>query len=439
MCRLAFHRYNTPMGWWKKKLRARAKKRAWTKKRIAKWLAVGTSLVPVGAALSVIAIDEMRKRRAPTIDSYPHLPPQDVELNSDSTTIYTGAESLYKAMLEDIRSAKDYIYFEWFIMKADDVGQTFRDALFEAAARGVQVHVLIDTWGNLLNQPISFRHPQPQPNLHWMNFPLVRTGIFTGRTRDKGRDHRKVLVVDGKIGYVGGYNIGRLYIHEWRDTHIRLEGPSAWELDTAFVDMWNNYRKKNHPVLHRNTQYNWDSAVRAVTNAPSQNVYPIASLYMDALGRASKWAWITMGYFIPEEPMMMALTNAAERGVDVRILIPEYSNHIYTDWVARTHYERLLRSGVRIFLYQNAMIHAKTMTMDGQWSTVGTANIDRLSLRGNFEINMSIYHRGFADVMDKIFEFDLKNSRELDLEEWKQRGRLARFTETVLQPFAPLL
>lgn len=410
----------------------------WTSRRVLRTAGMLAAAAPLAAAGAVVVVDEMRKRRTPPVSSYPHLPPQEVQVGRDHAILYTGAADVYRAMLADINNARDHIYFEWFIVKADHVGHRFRDALIAAAHRGVQVHVLLDTWGNL-NQPPSFRHPPRIANLHWMNFPLVRTGILTGRSRDKGRDHRKILTVDGRVGYVGGYNIGGLYVTEWRDTHLRVEGPSVWELDVAFVDMWNAYRKRDHPTLRRALTHHWDSRMRAVTNSPAHNTYPISSLYLDALARSSQRAWITMGYFIPDAPMLDALTDAAERGVDVRILIPQYSNHIYTDWVGRPHYERLLRAGVRIFLYQDAMIHAKTMTMDSTWSTVGTANIDRLSLRGNFETNMSIHDAGFAAVMEKIFEFDLRNTRELTLGEWDQRGTLARVTEKVMAPLAPLL
>lgn len=404
----------------------------------AKWWVLGTAAAQAAAIATVSVIDAMRKKRAPQSGRFPHLPPQNAQVGPNSMTIFTYGRELYDAMLADIRAAKDRIFFEWFIIKADETGAEFRNALIEAAQRGVETYVIIDTWGNA-NQDPRFRRLPKTEHLHTLLFPFVRPGLFNGRARDKGRDHRKILTVDKRIGYVGGYNIGTLYAHEWRDTHVRIEGPAAWELDDAFIDMWNDYRKKRHPAIADDGVTDWDATVRAVMNTPALNVFPISALYMDAINRSAVRVWITMGYFIPEEPMLIALTNAARRGVDVRVLIPEYSNHIVGDWAGRPHYERLLRSGVRIFLYEEAMVHAKTMTADGRWSTVGTANIDRLSLRGNFEINVEVFDAGFAAAMERIFEVDLANSHELTLEQWQARGRRDRVLETVLRPLAPLL
>ncbi|RTE47848.1 phospholipase D-like domain-containing protein [Actinobaculum sp. 352] len=406
--------------------------------RALKWGAIGLVGLQVGALASVWTVDAMRKRRTPQSGTFPHLPPQHTTVGSDEMTIYTYGRDLYDAMLRDISAAKDHIYFECFIVKADETGEEFRDALIAAARRGVETYVILDTWGNA-NQDPRFRHFPKMKHLHAMNFPFVRTGLLTGRSRDKGRDHRKILSVDGKVGYIGGYNIGDLYAHHWRDTHVRIAGPAAWEAEDSFIEMWNAYRKRDHPQLSSTSDHQWNSRIRSIVNTPAQNVYPISALYMEALSRASRRAWITMGYFIPDEPMLAALTNAARRGVDVRVLIPEYSNHIYADWVGRPHYDALLRSGVKLFLFEEAMVHAKTMTVDGKWSTVGTANIDRLSLRGNFEINVEVFDDGFAAAMERIFEVDLLNSHELTREMWESRGPLPRVTERILRPLAPLL
>lgn len=403
-----------------------------------KWSVAATLAAQAAAVTTVVAIDKMRKQRSPQSGRFPHLPPQNADVGKNKLSIYTYGRDLYDDMLRDIRQAKSRIFFEWFIVKADKTGKDFRAALIEAAERGVEVYVILDTWGNF-NQDPRFRHFPKIPHLHTLLFPFIRPGIFNGRARDKGRDHRKILAVDSLIGYVGGYNIGSLYATSWRDTHVRINGPAVWELEDSFIDMWNNYRKRSHPVLPDKGIPSWDSSIRAVINTPAHNTFPISSLYMDAIKRSAHRVWITMGYFIPEEPMLVALVNAARRGADVRILIPRYSNHIYADWVGRPHYERLLESGARIFLYEEAMVHAKTMTVDGKWSTVGTANIDRLSLRGNFEINIEVFNRDFALAMERIFEVDLANSHELTLEEWSGRGRGARLLEHILRPLAPLL
>lgn len=404
----------------------------------AKWAALGLVSAQAAAVATVWSVDEMRKRRKPQSGTFPHSLPKTVTVENNTTTIFTYGQDLYEAMLDDIRHARHYIYFESFIMKGDDTGIRFRQELIAAAARGVQVWIILDTWGNL-NQDPRFRRFPKMANLHTFIFPFVRTGILTGRTRDKGRDHRKILVVDGDIGYVGGYNIGTLYAHHWRDTHIRISGPATWELENSFINMWNAYRKDKNPALAARAPHHWNPRISAVENTPARGAYPIESVYLDALGRATKRAWITMAYFIPDEAMINALKAAALRGVDVQVLIPEYSNHIYADWAGRYFYEDLLRSGVRIQLFKEAMVHAKTMTVDGTWSTVGTANIDRLSFRGNFEINLEIFNENVARAMEEIFALDVTNSRELTLEEFNQRSTLARVGERLIGMLAPLL
>lgn len=403
-----------------------------------RWAAAGAVGVQLAAITTVMAIDDMRKRREPQTGVFPHLPPQDVPVGKNQFRIYTYGQDLYDDMLRDIRNAQDSIFFESFIVKSDEMGYTFREALIDAARRGVDVHIILDTWGNL-NQDPRYRHFPKMSNLHVINFPLVRTGILTGRERDKGRDHRKILTVDSDVAYGGGYNVGTLYARKWRDTHLRVEGPASGLLKSSFITMWNSYHQQDDPRMDPINLTDWEPSIRTIENAPSRAIYPISALYLEALNRAHTRAWITMGYFIPDEPMMEALTHAAQRGVDVRVLIPEYSNHIYADWVARSHYEELLRSGVKIFLYEEAMIHAKTMTIDGQWSTVGTANIDRLSLRGNFEINMEIFGAEFADAMERIFAVDESNSRELTIDTWAQRSAAVRVLERILKPLAPLM
>ncbi|MEK8228992.1 phospholipase D-like domain-containing protein [Oerskovia sp. M15] len=257
--------------------------------------------------------------------------------------------------------------------------------------------------------------------------------------RKSGRDHRKLLVVDDEIGFVGGYNIGAMYATQWRDTHIRLDGPSSWELRNAFVDFWNSNRKPDQPALEDPGSRLWLPELRAARNAPAQLVFPIRGIYLDAIDRASDHIYITQAYFIPDREILDALLMASRRGVDVKVLVPERSNHVVADWLSRGLYTTLLRGGVTIWLYKDAMVHAKTATIDGQWTTIGTANIDRLSLTGNYEVNLEIVDAGIADQMEKVFDVDLSNCRELTLTEWSGRSLAAKFGEVALTPLRPLL
>jgi len=397
-----------------------------------------TAVLQVAAVAAVVTIDERRKRREPPTGEFPHFDPKQAAVDSTEITTYTFGHDLYDDMLEAIESATETVYFETYIWKADDIGYRFRDAIIRAAERGVETYVIVDTFGNL-NQDPRFRYFPDLEHLHVLRFPFLHPGRMLGLVRHSGLDHRKILTVDSEISFVGGYNIGQLYADHWRDTHIRLRGPQTWELENAFVDMWNAHRPRGEKRLADKGTTEWNSRVRAVQNLPVRLSYPIRSLYLGALDRSASHAWITMGYFIPDRDLQEALIAAAYRGVDVRVLIPEYSNHIVADWAGRPAFKALLDAGVRIFLYQDAMVHSKTMTVDGKWSTVGTANLDALSMRGNYEINVEIYSDSLASKLEKIFELDVTNSRELSADAWENRPLLARILERILRPLGVIL
>ena len=241
--------------------------------------------IQLAAITTVTVVDDMRKRREPQTGVFPHLPPQDVTVGNNEFRIFTYGQDLYDSMLHDIAEAKESILFESFIVKSDETGYVFRDALIAAAERGVDVHIILDTWGNL-NQDPRFRHFPAIPNLHYINFPLVRTGVLTGRERDKGRDHRKIMTVDSDVAYVGGYNIGTLYADQWRDTHLRVEGPASGLLKSSFITMWNAYHQQDDPRLDPIHMPDWEPTVRTIENAPSRAIYPISALYLEILNRA---------------------------------------------------------------------------------------------------------------------------------------------------------
>lgn len=393
----------------------------------------------VVTAGAVVVVDEIRKRRATPAAGFPSAPPRTVDVAGNCVTTYTNGEDLYDDMIRAIDEATESVYFEFFIWKGDEVGVRFKRALVEAARRGVEVYVIYDGFANLVVDPRFYRFPPNLHRIHVLRFPVIRWGMVRPDMRHFGRDHRKILVVDGEVGFVGGYNIGQLYATQWRDTHLRVSGPAVWELADAFCDFWNEYRTRHLPELPDGGAKEWDSRITAARNAPSRMLFPVRGLYLDAIERATKRIYITQGYFIPDNEILTGLLKAANRGVDVRVIVPEYSNHIIADWVARGYYSELLAGGVTIWLYKDAMVHAKTATVDGRWSTVGTANIDRLSMTGNYEVNLALYSDEMAAKMEAIFEMDLGNCRELTLDEWNRRGRLPRVAERLLAPLHPLM
>jgi cardiolipin synthase len=276
-----------------------------------------------------------------------------------------------------------------------------------------------------------------------LRYPVYAAGWRPFDLRRYGRDHRKILVVDDAVGFVGGYNIGDAYATEWRDTHVRITGPGVWDLKRAFADFWNlnrrrRFRSSERPLLLE-TASTWEPTIRFQRNVPRLWMFPIRAMYIEAITRASKNVWLTTAYFLPDPDFADALTDAARRGVDVRVLIPAKSNHVVSDWISRGYFTQLLAAGVKVLRYRDAMVHAKTATIDGTWSTVGTANIDRLSLSGNYEINVEIIDPKLAGSLEEIFRVDESNCLELTVAEWEARDIYRRFTEFVLNPLRPLL
>lgn len=390
------------------------------------------------AVAVLVAVDEIRKRRAPGGGGFPALDPLVTQVGDNRVTTFTEGRSLYESMLAAIDTAQSSIYFETYIWKSDEVGKAFKDALYRAADRGVKVYCIYDGFANLVVDP-RFKIFPKHPNLFIRKVPEVRSGLFTLNLRNTGRDHRKVMVVDSQIGFVGGYNIGKLYEDEWRDTHVRIDGNAVWELENGFVDLWNTFRSFRHPRLLQRGAREWDTAIVAALNKPSQMLYPVRGMYIDALERANHHAYLTSAYFIPDAEILHALKTAAQRGVEVKVLIPKNSNHVIADWVSSAFFDELLHAGIEIWLYKHAMIHAKTATIDERWSTVGTANIDRLSMFGNHEINLQFHSGTFARQMEEIFFNDLTTAEQLTAAKWSQRPLIQRFTERLLKPLSPLL
>jgi cardiolipin synthase len=397
--------------------------------------------VQVVLAVGMSLVDSYRRRsRRPK--PFPVTPPRTVavgEADGDVTT-YTYGRDLYDDMLAAIEGAQRQILFETYIWKGDEVGEQFKQALTDAADRGVEVYCIYDSFANLVVSPRFKRFPA---SMKVLPYPTYNAGWRFLDLRRYGRDHRKILVVDDTVGFVGGYNIGTAYATEWRDTHIRITGPAVWDLKRAFADFWNLHRRRllgqsERPLLLE-TAAAWEPRVRVHRNVPRLWMFPIRGMYLEAINRASRNVWLTQAYFLPDQDFVDALVAAAGRGVDVRLLVPLKSNHVVADWISRGYYDQLLRGGVRILRFQGAMVHAKTATVDGSWSTVGTANIDRLSLQGNYEVNVEVIDAGLARTLEEIFETDQSNCLELTLSEWSARDLHRRFTELVLNPLRPLL
>jgi cardiolipin synthase len=404
---------------------------------LARRALLGLLGLQVVLALVLTLVDSYR-RRGKKPKAFPTTPPAEVTIGEGTVTTYTFGQDLYDDMLAAIDRAEHRVLFESYIWKGDATGELFKSALSRAAGRGVEVYAIYDGFANLVVSPLFKRFG---PRLRVLEYPVYNAGWRFFDLRRYGRDHRKILVVDDRVGFVGGYNIGSAYATEWRDTHVRITGPGVFDLARTFADFYNLNRRVRHgiPPLLLETAADWEPRIRVHRNVPRLWMFPIRSMYLEAINRASHHVWMTHAYFIPDSDFVESIKAAAQRGVDVRLLLPAVSNHVLADWLSRGYYGEMLAAGVRIFRFQGAMVHAKTSTIDGRWSTVGTANIDRLSMTGNYEVNVEFVDDAMAAQMERIYETDLSNCVELTARTWAARGVHKKFTELVLAPLRPLL
>ncbi|RCK68891.1 phosphatidylserine/phosphatidylglycerophosphate/cardiolipin synthase family protein [Desertihabitans brevis] len=388
-----------------------------------------------GLTLGALFVIDLRRKRLRSPARFPKLRPSTVPIDGGELTVFTYGQDLYDDMLEGIRNARKRIVLVTFIWKGDRTGRAFKKALVEAADRGVEVCLVYDEFANLVVPRPFFSFPS---HVNVLRHPLVWGGLGWLNPRNLGRNHNKLMVVDSEVAWVGGYNIGSLYATDWRDTHARVTGPVVADLEDAFVDYWNELPGR-HPMLPEVATRSWHSSVRVHRNIPRRAHYPIRGMYLEAIDKATDHIWLTHAYFVPDDDIVRALLAATSRGVDVRLIVPAASNHITADWLSRGYYAQLLAGGVRLFLYQGAMVHAKTATIDGQWSTIGTANLDALSLAGNYEINLELTAAEVAAKLEEVFTIDLSNCTELTLAEWRARPMMVKFSETVLRPYRRFL
>lgn len=392
-----------------------------------------------GIIVAIISIKARYAERRRTVQRPASFPSRDFEMvhlahSGDDVRLYMCGEELLRDLLSAIDEATDEILFETFIWCNDTAGRAVRDALARAADRGVRVCVL---WDWLLSDRSIVDGFFPD-NIESYPFKRVTVGPEMVRPRNLLRDHRKITVIDQRVSFVGGYNIGDEYLR-WRDTHLRIDGPSTLEVANAFNDFWNQHVPSFAARLANVEGRDWSPQVLVHRNDPSLAIFPIRGMYLEAIDRASKRVWITNAYFVPDRAFRAALCEAARRGADVRILLPSRSNHPLTDVLAHGMFEELLAAGVRIFLYRDFMVHAKTAVIDDMWTTVGTANLDRWSMLGNYEVNLEVRGEPLARQMMEMFELDLQHADEIHLDGWRKRPRHWKIGEWFMKSLAPVM
>jgi len=358
-------------------------------------------------------------------------------------------KAAYAAMFAALRSATDHINLESYIFEDDDTGRIFADLLLKKQKEGVQVNLIYDSVGSM-KTPEAFFQRLRDEGVKVVGFnPInpLNSGKNWGLTQ---RDHRKILIVDGKTAIMGGINISKVYsssplkrkqnikspIH-WRDTDIQVKGPAVAEFQKLFLDTW---RKQNGPELARRAYFpplkeEGRALVRVVGSTPGESNRIPFVVYVSALSFAEYSIHLTNSYFMPDDQIVKALTEAAERGVDVKIILPGTTDSALALHAQRYYYSRMLEHGVKVYEHSTSLLHAKTAVIDKVWSTVGSTNMDFLSMLHNDEVNAIILNKEFAAEMERMFARDLSDSRQVTREEWEKRPYLPRIREWFISLF----
>ncbi|MEP6738965.1 MAG: phospholipase D-like domain-containing protein [Caldimonas sp.] len=351
----------------------------------------------------------------------------------------------YAAMLSAIAAARDSINMESYIFEGDEVGQNFADALIAKQAQGVQVNIIRDSVGTL-GTPVAFFKRLTDAGVQVLEFnPVNPLSAKVGWDVNQ-RDHRKLLVVDGKTAVLGGINISSVYsggsasrthagdsknVLPWRDTDLLLEGPVVASLQKLFIDTWAS--QKGPPLAQRDylpeLTKQGPSVVRAIGSAPDEPFSQIYVTLISAINSAENEIKITNAYFDPDPQLERSLIAAAGRGVDVKLIVPSVSDSSLVFHAGRSHYDKLLRSGVQLFERREALLHAKTALIDGVWATVGSTNLDWRSFLHNQELTVVVLGIDFGDKMRAAFNRDMAASTPITLETWEQRPLGTRVKE----------
>ena len=364
--------------------------------------------------------------------------------SAERTRLLIDGDQFFRALAERIDRACDHVHIEFYIWRNDPRGREMLSHLVAAARRGVEVRVLLDRVGCIRLRRSHFA-------------PLVAAGgkfawfrtahPFRNRWTFSLRNHRKLQIIDGRHCFVGGMNMGREYAGEdpaigpWRDVQIEMTGSAARKFQMIFADDW--FFATEEKLLDRryypaptNPQR---LVVQPMTDGPDGVDDPIQMSIVLMLQTAQQRVWLTAGYFAPKEPLLTALQLAAARGVDVRMLISEKSDHPMLVNVGRSYYEELLRYGVKIYEYEAGINHAKVALIDEDWLMVGSANFDVRSMRLNFELNALVRDRARASDLERVLSGDFGRSTEIVLEQFSRRSRMQRLKESLVRPLSPLL
>jgi cardiolipin synthase len=351
-------------------------------------------------------------------------------------------EEAYPAMLVAIRRAQESINLSSYIFDADGIGAEFVTHLIDAADRGVEVRVIIDALGEKYSR-ISPHKAFHGTRVHLEHYLSLRHGAYINL-----RNHRKLLVVDGKEAFTGGMNISERHMAAStpiktaiRDMHFSVQGPVVADLQRAFLQDWHfvTGERLDNPYFFPALEYHGNTLVRCISDGPDKDFRKLEQIIIGALSCAKSQVDIMTPYFIPDRPMTSALITAALRGVNIRIVLPGFNNLPFVHWASRAHLWELIANGIRVFYQPAPFVHTKLLLVDNIWCLIGSANLDARSLRLNFELNMSIFDASFSSALNRHFNQDLAASREITCEELEQQALPYKLRDNFARLFSPYL
>jgi cardiolipin synthase len=366
-------------------------------------------------------------------------------LHADSLDLYVDGVSAYAGIFQAIEAARHHVHLEYYIFEPDKIGTRLRDLLVAKARAGVAVRLLVDGSGS---SRLSKRFLRPLRDagaqVAWFN-PISLRWIRTRRV--DFRCHRKIIVCDGEVGFTGGMNVSDAHSAEfspryWRDTHLRVEGAAVLALQRLFIEDWYFATEVLPPEpggLFQLRDSSGAHVVQIIGSGPDHDQLTIHGTYFAAITRASSRIWLTTPYFVPDDAIVTALGTAAQRGVDVRLLVPEKGDSRLIDLAARSYMPELVAAGVKVFEYLPRFIHAKTIVIDEDLAIVGSANLDNRSFRLDFELAALIYDRALTARLADAFEIDLRDSRAIDAASIAQHSLFRRLGEAGARLLSPLL
>jgi cardiolipin synthase len=364
----------------------------------------------------------------------------------NAVTLLENGPATYKAMFAAIDAARDHINMETYILEDDEVGRRFADALIAKQRQGVQVNLIHDGVGTF-GTPKAFFTRLQEAGIKVLEFNPVNPLTAKAGWDVNQRDHRKILVVDGRTAFLGGINISSVYSggsasrgstpptdakkRPWRDTDLQITGPVVADLQKMFLGTWE--KQKGDPLPARDYFPTVDArgreVVRAIPGDPDQAFSQIYGTFISAINAAESQILLTNAYFVPDPQLMDALIAAVARGVDVKMILPSATDSWLVFHAGRAHYQKLLEGGVKLYEREEVLLHAKTALIDGVWSTVGSTNLDWRSFLHNQEVNVVVLGPEFGERMRAAFERDLAASHEITLEAWKRRPVDVRLKE----------